>query len=252
MSLIEIHSLAKYYQKDFCAIKDLDLSIEEGDFVTIVGPFGCGKSSLLELIAGIREGYEGVIKIRGQSPEKARLRRKIGYGFQRPTLLPWRNVIKNIMLPLEIVGEKNEVQAYELLEMVGLKHLAYRMPRELSGGMQQLISIVRSLVLDPDILLLDEPFSSIDEINRMKMHTYLLQIHKQTNKTMVLVTHSLSEAVYLSDKVVVLTPNPAKVKKNIDINLSTHNEEILFSEEFLNYVKIIKKELINDPKSGNI
>jgi len=246
MSLIEIHSLTKYYQNDFCAIKNLNLFIEEGSFVTVVGPFGCGKSSLIELIAGIREEYEGVIKIRGQSPGKARLQHKIGYAFQRPTLLPWRNVIRNIMLPLEIAGKKDETRVYELLEMVGLRHLAYRMPHELSGGMQQLISIVRSLILDPDILLLDEPFSSIDEINRTKMHAHLLLIQRQTNKTVIMVTHSLSEAVYLSDKVIVLTPSPAKVKKTIDIYLSNRSEEILFSEEFLGYVKAIKKELIND------
>lgn len=244
--------MAKYYQEGFCAIRDLNLSVEEGDFVSVVGPFGCGKSSLLELISGIREEYEGTIQIRGQSPERARLNRKIGYAFQQPTLLPWRNVIGNILLPLELAGKKDETRAYELLELVGLKHLAFRMPHELSGGMQQLIAIVRSLILDPDILLLDEPFSSIDEINRVKMHTHLLKIHEQTNKTTMLVTHSLTEAVNLSNKVIVLTPCPARVKKIIDIHLSVRSEETLFSEEFLDYVRVIRKELVNEPQANAI
>jgi len=246
MKIIDVQSVTKQYQKDFYALRDLSFSVEEGDFVSIVGPFGCGKSTLLEIMAGIRENYSGIIKIRGQSPEYARLNRKIGYVFQRKTLLPWRNVIQNIMLPQEIAGLKDEKKAYDLLEMTGLKNIVKKMPHELSEGMQQLISVVRSLMLDPDIFLLDEPFSSIDEINRAKMHVHLLKIHKQTNKTFILVTHSLSEAVFLSNKIIVLTSRPGKVKKIVDINLSNHGEDIVFSKEFLNYVKIVKAELVNN------
>jgi len=248
MAIIEVKSVTKEYQKGFLALKDLTFSIEEGNFVCIVGPFGCGKSTLLELIAGIQSDYKGTIKIREKNPEEARLERRIGYTFQRPTLLPWRNVIQNIMLPLEIARVKDNQRAYNLLGMVGLSHLAKKAPYELSEGMQQLISIVRSLVLNPDILLLDEPFSSIDEINRTKMHLHLLKIHQQTNKTTLLVTHSLSEAVFLSEKIIIMTSNPGRTKRIIEVNLPTRNEEILFSEEFLNYLKIIREELKNEEK----
>lgn len=246
MKIIDIQSIAKQYHEGFYALQNLNFSVEEGDFVSIVGPFGCGKSTLLEIIAGIREDYSGIIIIKGQSPECARLNRKIGYVFQKTTLLPWRNVIQNIMLPQEIAGLKDEKKAYDLLEMAGLKNIDKKMPHELSGGMQQLISVVRSLMLDPDIFLLDEPFSSIDEINRAKMHVHLLKIHKQTNKTIILVTHSLSEAVFLSNKIIIFTPHPGKVKKIVDINLPNRDDDIIFSKEFLNYVKIIKAELVND------
>lgn len=246
MKIIDVQSVTKQYQEGFYALRNLSFSVEEGDFVSIVGPFGCGKSTLLEIMAGIREDYSGIIKIRGQSPEYARLNRRIGYVFQKIILLPWRNVIQNIMLPQEIAGLKNEKKAYDLLEMAGLKNIAKKMPHELSGGMQQLTSVIRSLMLNPDIILLDEPFSSIDEINRAKMHVRLLEIHKQTNKTIILVTHSLSEAIFLSNKIIVFTSHPGKVKKIIDINLPNRGDDIIFSKEFLNYVKIVKAELVND------
>lgn len=248
MKAIEIRTVSKQYQRGFFALRDLSFSVNEGSFVSIVGPFGCGKSTLLELVAGLNEDYTGEIKIKGESPRTVRQRRKVGYVFQRPTLLPWRNVFQNIVLPLEIAGVKEERKAFELLRMVELGDLVGKMPCELSGGMQQLVSIVRSLILNPDILLLDEPFSSIDEINREKMHTHLLRIHKITNKTTLLVTHSLPEAVFLSEKVIVLTPSPGRVKKVVDIYLSERGERVLFSEEFLNYVKIIREELKNEAK----
>lgn len=249
MKLINIQTVAKQYQRGFYALRDLSFFIEDGSFVSIVGPFGCGKSTLLELVAGIREEYSGTIEIKGQNPKQARLNRRIGYVFQKSTLLPWRNVIKNVMLPQEIrglKGDEDKQKAFDLLEMVGLSRLAHKMPYELSGGMQQLVSIIRSLVLDPDILLLDEPFSSIDEINRMRMHNHLLRIHRQTNKTIILVTHSLHEAVYLSDKVIVFTSSPGRVKKVIDINLYKRDADVIFSEEFLNYIKAIRGELVNE------
>lgn len=246
MKLIEVRSVSKKYQEDFYALKNLSFSIDEASFTSVVGPFGCGKSTLLELLAGIKEEYSGTIKIRGQSPVHARLSRKIGYVFQRPTLLPWRNVLRNITLPQEISGIKDETKALNLLNIVGLREYALRMPYELSGGMQQLISIVRSLMLDPDILLLDEPFSSIDEINRAKMHVRLLDIQNKTNKTTLLVTHSLPEAVYLSDKIIVLTPSPARVKEVIDIHLPNRDKDVIFSNEFLDYVKRVKSALANN------
>ena len=243
MNLIEIQSLGKQYQHGFLALKDLNLSIRENELISIIGPFGCGKSTLLELIGGIREQYSGTIKIKGQNPQQARLERKIGYVFQQPTLLPWRNVIQNVTLPQEIAGIEDNQKAYRLLETVGLSNCGKKKVQELSGGMQQLVSIVRSLILDPDILLLDEPFSSIDEVHKLRMCFYLSKIHQQTKKTTILVTHSISEAVYLSDRVVVMTPNPGKIKKIFNIHLFNREQKILFSKEFLSYVRIIRKEL---------
>ncbi len=248
MPVIEVKSLEKKYQKNFFALKNLTFSVEEGEFISIVGTFGCGKSTLLEILSGLRTDYDGVVKINDKSPKEAILKRKIGYVFQRPVLLPWRNVIQNIALPLEIEKKQNNQEAYNLLEMIELSHLAEKKIYELSGGMQQLISIARSLVLKPDVLLLDEPFSSIDEISRVKMHLKLLKIHKKTQKTILLVTHSLSEAVFLSKKIIVMTPNPGKVKKIINIALPSRDENVLFSKCFSDYVKNIREELKNDKK----
>lgn len=246
MDFIEVKSVTKEYAKGFYALQDLNFSVDEGDFVSVVGPFGCGKTTLLNLLGGVTEDYSGTIKIKGKAPKEVKKNRKIGYVFQKPTLLPWRNVIQNITLPQEIAGIKDEQRAYHLLEKVKLGGLSLKMPYELSGGMQQLVSIVRALILDPDILLLDEPFSCIDEINRAKMHDYLLEIHGQTNKTTIMVTHSLAEAVYLAEKVIVLTPRPSRVKKIFSIDFENRNEAITLSEKFINYIKIIKQELINE------
>ncbi|MDP2864163.1 MAG: ATP-binding cassette domain-containing protein [bacterium] len=246
MKLIEFNSVGKEYAKGFFALENLSFEVEDSNFVSIVGPFGCGKTTILNLLSGVTKNYFGTITIGGKNPEKAKEDHRIGYVFQKPTLLPWRNVIKNITLPQELNGIKNQDRAYDLLRLVGLGELAFKMPCDLSGGMKQLVSIARSLILEPDVLLLDEPFSSIDEINRTKIHLKLLEIHKKTKGTTILVTHSLAEAVFLSDQIIVLTPRPAKVKKVIDVNLSHRGEEIIFSEEFLEYKKAVNAELIND------
>lgn len=247
MNSIEVQSVSKEYAQGFFALRDLTFSVTEGSFVSVVGPFGCGKTTLLNLLSGITEDYYGTIRIKGQSPVAARQTRKIGYVFQSPTLLPWRSVIQNVTLPQEIAGlNLDEKKAWDLLRMTGLDCFAQRKPHELSGGMQQLVSIVRSLILDPDVLLLDEPFSSIDEINKAKLHGELLKIHRQTNKTTILVTHSLTEAVYLSDQVIVLTCNPGKIKRVIDIDLPGRDDRVFLSDRFVGYLKTIKGELCHD------
>lgn len=242
---IEVDAVDKEYAKGFFALKNLSFKIKSSNFVSIVGPFGCGKTTILNLLGGITENYFGTITIGGKNPIEAKKNRKIGYVFQQPTLLPWRNVARNIALPQELVGTKDEGRINKLLRLVNLENVALKMPSDLSGGMKQLVSIARSLILDPDVLLLDEPFSSIDEINRTKLHLKLLDIHRKTHKTTLLVTHSLAEAVFLSDQVIVLTRRPARVKKIIDIALSCRDENILFSEEFLNYKKAVKTALAN-------
>jgi len=244
MESISVQSVSKEYAKGFFALRDLTFSVKEGNFVSIVGPFGCGKTTLLNLLSGITEEYYGTINRTGKTPVEARRTRKIGYVFQKPALLPWRNVIRNVILPLEIAGMKNgKERALDLLRMTKIDRFIEKKPDELSGGMQQLVSIVRSLVLDPDVLLLDEPFSSIDEINKTKLHNELLKIHRETNKTTIMVTHCLEEAVYLSNQIIVLTPNPGRVKAIIEIDLSNEDRLGTLSEKFVAYLKIIKKEL---------
>ncbi len=248
MSLIQVNKLEKSYSNSgVLAVKNLSFNIDEGDFVSIVGPFGCGKTTVLHLIGGIKDSYKGEIDIAGDSPIQARMKRKIGFCFQKSNLLPWLNVIDNVLLPQKIANVKvDRSRAVKLLKMVGLEKYRFMKPYNLSGGMQQLVSITRALILDPKILLLDEPLSSIDEINRFKMHLKLLEIHKKTRKTTVMITHSINEAVLLSNKVIILTPRPARVKKIIGINLSARDSKTLFSKKFVNYTRTIRKELIND------
>jgi len=257
MGFIKIDSVGKRYERNckgekrsLWALKNLSFSAKEGDFVSIVGPFGSGKTTFLNLLGGITGDYEGKIEIKGKSPEWARINRRIGYCFQKPNLLPWRTVLDNVLLPLEIAGLKDRKRAFQLLKMVGLKDCSNLFPYELSGGMQRLVSITRSLVLDPNVLLLDEPFSSIDEINREKMHLELLEIHKKTKKTTLMVTHSLKEAIYLSNQVIVFSPRPGRVKKIFDIRLPNRRQSIIYSPKFINYVKDIRAELKNGQVSN--
>lgn len=248
MSFIEFRDVSKtYHRQGVCALKDLNFVIRQKEFVSIIGPFGCGKTSILHLLSGLTKADSGEIKINGRSPSCLKKERKIGYVFQTPTLLPWRSVLENVMLPQEIDGNPDRKRACKLLEMVGLGDCFQKKPADLSGGMQQLVSIARSLALNPKILLLDEPFSSIDRINKEIFHRKLLKIHTETAKTTILVTHSLDEAIYLSDRVLVLTPRPAQVKRAFKIELSSRKNSIRFSKKFLDQVKEIRRCLIYEP-----
>lgn len=242
MSNIEIKNLTKLHGKN-TGIKDISLFIEKGSFVSIIGPFGSGKTTLLRVLAGLDEAYEGEVLIDGAPPQTIRRERRIGLSFQQPTLLPWRNVIQNIILPLDIVGVSNKKKAEKLLKLAGLEKIKDKKIHELSGGMRQLVAILRSLVLNPDILLLDEPFSSIDEMTKDMMHEKLLDIHRKSKKTTVLVTHSLQEAVYLSDTVIVLSQSPGTVKKVITIDFPRLSIADKYSESALKYIRSLRKEL---------
>jgi len=196
------------------ALSDVDIAIEQGDFVSFIGPSGCGKTTLLRVIADLEQPTGGEIQINGVSPREARLGRAYGYVFQAAGLYPWRTIERNVALPLEIMGvpavERRE-RVRRHLDLVGLGGFEKKFPWQLSGGMQQRASIARALCFDPDLLLMDEPFGALDEIVRDHLNEQLLRLWDKTGKTVVFVTHSIPEAVFLSTKIVVMSPRPGKI-----------------------------------------
>ncbi|MGI4792946.1 MAG: ABC transporter ATP-binding protein [Janthinobacterium lividum] len=205
------------------ALQDVSLTVAAGRFTSIIGPSGCGKSTLLRLIADILVPSSGRITIGGAPPTQARREHAIGFVFQQPTLLPWRTIRQNVALPLTVVGRRSarrsERTPDELLQLVGLGGFERALPAELSGGMQQRAAIARALVLQPDVLLLDEPFGALDEITRQRMNIELLRIWSESGTTALLVTHSIAEAVFMSDDVVVMSPRPGRITATLPIAL---------------------------------
>ena len=196
------------------ALSQVSLDIAPGEFVSLIGPSGCGKTTLLRVIADLERPTSGHITVNGLSPEGARLRRAYGYVFQAPALYPWRTVSRNIALPLEIMGYSRAERRARVaagLELVNLTGFGNKFPWQLSGGMQQRASIARALSFDPDLLLMDEPFGALDEIVRDKLNEQLLRLWDRTRKTVVFVTHSIPEAVFLSTRIVVMSPRPGRV-----------------------------------------
>jgi NitT/TauT family transport system ATP-binding protein len=196
------------------ALSEVDLAIGRGDFVSLIGPSGCGKTTLLRAIADLVQPSSGRLRVNGMTPEEARLARAYGYVFQAPALLPWRNVARNIMLPLEIMGlapEKRRAEAAHYMDLVGLKEFARKFPWQLSGGMQQRVSIARALSFKPSLLLMDEPFGALDEITRDGLNLHLRGLWARTGLTAVFVTHSIPEAVFLSTHIVVMSARPGRI-----------------------------------------
>jgi len=225
------------------ACKDLDFSIGSEEFVSVVGPSGCGKSTLLHMTSSLLAPSEGNVYINGVDTRSPKFERSdIGLVFQEPVLLDWRTVKQNIMLPVKILGENGNLdherafydeRADELIQKVGLEGFADAYPKELSGGMQQRVAICRSLIYNPSILLMDEPFGALDAFTRNKLNTELLDIWKETNKAVLFVTHNLEEAVFLSDRVLVLSPRPGRIIDDITVNLPRpRNEETRTSDRF--------------------
>lgn len=207
---------------DVQALTGVNLDIYKGEFVSLLGPSGCGKTTLLRSVADLQEPTQGEIHISGKTPREVRLEQKFGFVFQQPVLFDWRTVKKNIELPLEIMyyeKEERSRRADEMLEMVGLKNFANHFPRQLSGGMQQRVNIARAFGLRPDVLLMDEPFSALDEFTKEKLYEDLLRLWRQTNKTILFVTHNIQEAVFLSTRVCVLSPHPGRLSAVVDIDL---------------------------------
>ncbi len=201
------------------ALKDVNLTINQGDFVSFIGPSGCGKTTFLRAIAALEHPTSGSLTVNGMTPDEARKKRAYGYVFQAAGLYPWRTIAKNISLPLEIMGFSKEEQATRtkrVLDLVDLGQFGQKFPWQLSGGMQQRASIARALAFDADILLMDEPFGALDEIVRDRLNEELLNLWARTGKTIGFVTHSIPEAVYLSTKIVVMSPRPGRITDVID------------------------------------
>jgi NitT/TauT family transport system ATP-binding protein len=229
------------------ALSNVDLSIRRGEFVSFIGPSGCGKTTLMRVIADLEQQTEGEITVNGVSAREARLARAYGYVFQAPALYPWRSVQANVTLPLEIMKKPRAerlARAAKYLEMVGLTGFERKFPWQLSGGMQQRVSIARALSFEPQLLLMDEPFGALDEITRDHLNEHLIRLWEQTRKTVVFVTHSIAEAVFLSSRIVVMSPRPGRIVEVIDNNLpGKRTLDIRDSAEFLAVAHRVREAL---------
>jgi NitT/TauT family transport system ATP-binding protein len=234
------------------AVDHVSLSVAPGEFVGVIGPSGCGKSTLFNVIGGLLDGYEGTVKVAGErvrGPHPA-----VGMIFQEESTFPWRNVIDNVAFPLEIAGlpkaERYE-RARRFVKLVGLDGFERRYPAELSGGMRQRVSMARTLAAQPKILLMDEPFAALDEQTRLLLGDKVLQIQQQLRQTSLLITHNITEAVQLSDRIVVMTYRPGKVKRVVEISLPRpRSSEIVSSEAFGRYVAQIWSDLREEASRG--
>ncbi|MBU6241849.1 MAG: ABC transporter ATP-binding protein [Acidobacteria bacterium] len=251
MSTVSVNNLNKIFNKGQAnqvdALVDVSLSIEQGEFVSLIGPSGCGKSTLLRLIANLLEPTSGDVVVAGKSAKQARLDQDYGMAFQQAGLFDWRTVAKNIELPLELKGwdkAKREARAKEMLDLVKLPEFAAHFPWQLSGGMQQRVAIARALAAHPPLLLMDEPFGALDEMTREHMQAELLSICAKTGTTVVFVTHSIPEAVYLSNRVVVMSPRPGRITKIVDVNLDgQRNESTRERPEFFAAITSVREAL---------
>ncbi|MDE0057428.1 MAG: ABC transporter ATP-binding protein [Defluviicoccus sp.] len=248
--VIEIGNLSLTFQTrdaPVYALSGVDLRVDRGDFVSLIGPSGCGKTTLLRVIADLEQPTDGRIAVEGVSPEEARMRRIYGYVFQAPVLYPWRTVERNITMPLEIMGlsrAERQERARHYLELVNLTGFERKFPWQLSGGMQQRVSIARALSFEPDLLLMDEPFGALDEITRDHLNEQLLRLWESTGKTVVFVTHSIPEAVFLSSRIVVMSPRPGRIVDVIDCELPRDRTlDIRETPEFLETALRVRRGL---------
>jgi NitT/TauT family transport system ATP-binding protein len=249
-SVIDIRDLSLTFRTNdgpVYALSKASLKVRKGEFISFIGPSGCGKTTLLRVIADLEKPTEGTITVNGLSPEEARLKRQYGYVFQAPALYPWRTVDRNVTLPLEVFGlskEESAARATKYLAMVNLTGFEKKYPWQLSGGMQQRVSIARALSFDPDLLLMDEPFGALDEIVRDRLNEQLLQLWRDTKKTVIFVTHSIPEAVFLSTRIVVMSPRPGRIIDVIDCDLGMERPlEIRETPEFLKIAHRVREGL---------
>src|SRR6478672_1663357 len=229
------------------ALSDVSLKVARGEFVSFIGPSGCGKTTLLRAVADLESPTSGSIRVNGLSPREARANRAYGYVFQAPALYPWRSVARNVALPLEVMGfsrAEREARVAKGLELVNLSGFGAKYPWQLSGGMQQRASIARALSFDPDLLLMDEPFGALDEIVRDMLNQQLLRLWDVTGKTVLFVTHSIPEAVFLSTHIVVMSPRPGRIIDVIDCNFPRNRTlEVRETPEFLKIAQRVRAGL---------
>ncbi|HET8785478.1 MAG TPA: ABC transporter ATP-binding protein [Candidatus Limnocylindrales bacterium] len=229
------------------ALSDINLAIQAGEFISLIGPSGCGKSTLLRIVGDLTPATSGEVTVNGKAAHRARLDRDYGMVFQAPVLFDWRTVARNVELPLEIIGRpraEREAKAREMLGLVELAEFAGHHPWQLSGGMQQRVAIARALALDPAILLMDEPFGALDEMTRERMNLELLRIWERTGTTVIFVTHSIPEAVFLSTRVVVMSARPGRITRVVPIDLPrSRNVETRETERYFELVTEVRESL---------
>ena len=229
------------------ALKGIDLRIHRGEFISLIGPSGCGKSTLLRVIGDLVAPTAGLVEVNGKPAARARLDRDYGMVFQAPVLFDWRTVEENVKLPLELMGydsARRSARAKEMLDLVELSEFVKHHPYQLSGGMQQRVAIARALAFEPSILLMDEPFGALDEMTRERMNSEVLRIWEQTGTTILFVTHSIPEAVFLSSRVVVMSPRPGRITKVIEIDLPRpRNEDTRETRRYFELVTEVREAL---------
>ncbi|MFI7025486.1 ABC transporter ATP-binding protein [Micromonospora sp. NPDC049900] len=224
-AIISVRGVTKQFtggDRTVTALEDIDLSIERGEFVSLLGPSGCGKSTLLRILADLTEPTDGTVSLNGKTPAASRSDRDYGMVFQQAGLFEWRTVQRNVELPLQVAGvdkATRRAKAHEMLDLVRLSDFSRHFPWQLSGGMQQRVAIARALSADPEILFMDEPLGALDEMNRERLQGELLRIWSDTRTTVVFVTHSISEAVFLSSRIVVMSARPGRIAASIDVDL---------------------------------
>ena len=243
---ISLRGVTKVYDSGVAALGPLDLDVRHGEFVSLLGPSGCGKSTALRLIAGLNAPTSGTVELVHREAE-ARAGQTIGFVFQEPTLMPWASVRDNVRLPLKLAGVRAaeaSARVTEALTQVGLAEFADSFPRELSGGMKMRVSLARALVTDPDILLMDEPFAALDEITRFRLNNDLLALWRNLRKTILFVTHSVFESVYLSQRVIVMTQRPGRIGGEFRIDASEpRGEDFRTSAEYAGYCRQVSNAL---------
>ena len=253
-SIISVRGVSKSFGRGAGttdALRDVSMSVAPREFVSIIGPSGCGKSTLLRIVGDLIEPTSGTVTVKGKPPRQARLDRDYGIVFQTPVLYEWRTVLRNVELPLEVMGRPRgewAPRATDMLSLVGLAAFHHHYPWQLSGGMQQRVAIARALVFNPSILLMDEPFGALDELTRERLNLELLNIWSKTSATVLFITHSISEAVFLSNRVMVMGPRPGRIERTVTVNLPRpRTAQTRAMPRFFELVTQVREGLREDP-----